>query len=127
MTKVRSVRLDRVGTPLSRPGECKTVSCRRVALNLQRFYVALALAGVSGLAATPVQAAWDNVFQPACNTCRPKTSNYYAPPVVAGYQPAYVAQYAPPPVVANAPPASDCQSCTTRYVQRSYYQPVTTI
>ena len=95
-------------------------------MNLQRFYVALALAGVSGLAATPVQAAWDNVFQPACNSCRPKTSNYYAPPVVAGYAPV-VAQYGPVPVVANAPPASDCQQCTTKYVQRSYYQPVTTM
>jgi hypothetical protein len=97
-----------------------------VALNLQRFYVALALAGVSGLAATPAQAAWDNVFQPACN-CRPaQTSRYYTPPVVAGYTPV-VAQYGPAPVVANAPPASDCQQCTTRYVQRSYYQPVTTM
>ncbi|HEX3313850.1 MAG TPA: carboxypeptidase regulatory-like domain-containing protein [Gemmataceae bacterium] len=97
-------------------------------MNLQRFYVALALAGVSGLAATPVQAAWDNVFQPACNSCRPATSRYYTPPVASGYYAApVVAQYSPPPVVANAPPASDCQQCTTRYVQRSYYQPVTTM
>ena len=97
-------------------------------MNLQRFYVALALAGVSGLAATPVQAAWDNVFQPVCNSCQPAPSRYFNPPVVAGYYAApVVAQYGPPPVVANAPPASDCKSCTTNYVQRSYYQPVTTM
>ena len=94
-------------------------------MNLKRILVALALAGVSGLAATPVQAAWDNVFQPACNSCRPQTSRFYTPPVVAGFSPVVVAQ-ASPVVVANAPPASDCQQCTTRMIQRSYYQPVTT-
>jgi Carboxypeptidase regulatory-like domain len=98
-----------------------------------RMILALTVAGISGLAANPAHAAWDNVFQPACNSCRPKTSNYYTPPVVAGYAPV-VAQYSPPPcatgncapVVANSAPASDCQQCTTRYITRSYYQPVTT-
>jgi hypothetical protein len=63
-----------------------------------------ALAVASG----PAQAAWNNVFQVCCHSCR------------SNYAPA-------PPVVAAAPPcAQPCQQCTTRYVQRCYYQPVTT-
>ena len=53
-------------------------------------------------------AAWNNVFQVCCNSCR--SSNYVAVP-------------AP---VAAAAPCGGCQQCTTRYVQRCYYQPVTT-
>ena len=67
----------------------------------------VALAAGTGTA----DAAWDNVFQTCCWGCnkQPATAYYYAPPVVA------------------AAPASPCpQPCTTRYVQRSYYQPVTT-
>lgn len=56
---------------------------------------------------TPAQAAWNNVFQVCCNTCRSPA------PVVA----AYAADPCPPP----CPPV-----CTTRYVQRTYYQPVVT-
>ncbi len=55
------------------------------------------------------QAAWNNVFQVCCNSCRSSTSN--ASPVVAA-----APSCAPQPQ----------QQCTTRYVQRSYYQPVTT-
>ena len=50
------------------------------------------------------------------------TSQYYVAPVV-------VAQYAPPPVVVvQSSPCNTCEEkkCTTSYVQRSYYQPVTT-
>jgi hypothetical protein len=57
--------------------------------------------------ASPVEAAWCNVFQVCCNSCRPSVSaSYYAPPAVA---------------------CDPCpqQVCTTRYVQRCYYQPVT--
>jgi hypothetical protein len=61
-------------------------------------------------------AASDTVFQATCFGCRnkPATSNYFA---------------APAPVVANyadpcCPPPQPV--CTTRYVQRCYYQPVTT-
>ena len=61
----------------------------------------LAMANATG------RAAWDNVFQVCCNSCR--SSNYVAVP-------------APAP----APAACGCQQCTTRYVQRCYYQPVTT-
>ncbi len=59
-------------------------------------------------------AGWDNVFQVTCwwRKDRPATSYYYAPPV------AYAA----------APACSSCApqpACSTSYVQRSYYQPVT--
>ncbi len=66
----------------------------------------VALAAASGSA----QAAWNNVFQVCCHNCR---SNYAPapPPVVASYEPG-----CPQP----CPP-----TCTTRYVQRCYYQPVT--
>lgn len=70
---------------------------------------ALAVLAASGSSA---HAAWNNVFQVCCNSC---------------------GAAAPAPVVANygAPAASSCDPCpqppvcTTRYVQRSYYQPVT--
>ena len=55
------------------------------------------------LAGSQAQAAWDNVFQTCC--FRPRSSYYAAPPVVA-----------------NAAPSGCCQ---TSYVQRCYYQPVT--
>ena len=65
-----------------------------------------ALAMASGTA----QAAWNNVFQVCCNSCR--GSNYVAVPA--------------PVAAAPAPaPCGGCQQCTTRYVQRCYYQPVT--
>jgi hypothetical protein len=66
---------------------------------------------LAGLSAAPVHAGWDNVFQVTCWGCKKQ-------PAVS----AYVA--APAPTVACAPP---CQQtcCTTQYVQRSYYQPVT--
>jgi hypothetical protein len=51
-------------------------------------------------------AAWNNVFQVCCHSCR--SSAYAAPPVGCCPQPCPQTQ------------------CTTRYVQRSYYQPVTT-
>jgi hypothetical protein len=53
-------------------------------------------------------AAWDNVFQVCCFHCRQQATSNYAP------------------VVAAACPQQPCQQCTTRYEQRSYYQPVTT-
>jgi hypothetical protein len=57
-------------------------------------------------------AAWDNVFQVTCFGCKkqPSTSSYY---------------------IAAAPPCNTCPApcpcpTTTAYVQRTYYQPVTT-
>jgi hypothetical protein len=55
------------------------------------------------LASAPLHAAWDNVFQVTCNSCGHTSSSNYAP---------------------SADPCP--QNCTTRYVQRCYYQPVTT-
>ncbi len=55
-------------------------------------------------------AAWDNVFQVCCHSCRQNATANYAPVVP----------------VAAACPQQPCQQCTTRYEQRSYYQPVTT-
>jgi hypothetical protein len=57
------------------------------------------------------EAAWNNVFQVCCHSCQ--SSAYYAAPMVA----------APAPAPA---PCGGCQQCTTRYIQRCYYQPVTT-
>jgi hypothetical protein len=54
-------------------------------------------------------AAWNNVFQVCCNSCQ--SSNYVAVPA---------------PVAAAPAPCGGCQQCTTRYIQRCYYQPVTT-
>ncbi len=75
----------------------------------------VALATASGSA----RAAWNNVFQVCCHSCR----SAYVPappppvpvPVAASYEPCCPQPCAPPP-----------PCCTTRYVQRCYYQPVTT-
>ncbi len=52
----------------------------------------------------PASAAWCNVFQVCCNHCGHSSASYYA-----------------------ADPCNPCPQpvCTTRYVQRCYYQPVT--
>jgi hypothetical protein len=65
----------------------------------------IVLAAVPG----PARAAWDNVFQVCCFGCRnrPAVSNYAAPN----------------PCCNPCPPPQPV--CTTRYVQRCYYQPVT--
>jgi len=68
-------------------------------------------------AADQAEAAWNNAFQVTCFRCRNRASNYYYPttPIIARSA----------PVFAAAPPtAGPC--CHTSYVQRSYYQPVTT-
>jgi hypothetical protein len=61
------------------------------------------------LAGSPLHAAWNNVFQVCCNSCGGQTSASY---------------YAPPADPCNPCPPPPC--CTTRYIQRSYYQPVVT-
>lgn len=69
-----------------------------------------ALAAVAA-ATGPAGAAWDNVFQACCHRCGG------SPPAVANYGPGC------------CDPCQPCcpqQVCTTRYVQRCYYQPVTT-
>jgi len=67
------------------------------------------LCALVALAAGSVEAraAWDNVFQVCCNSCgsKPVVSSYYAPQAT------------------GCCPQPTC--CTTQYVQRCYYQPVT--
>lgn len=76
-----------------------------------RVAAACCALGLLGAGACPLQAAWNNVFQACCWGCRRPA------PVVANFG----------PVVALSSPCCDpCpqQLCTTRYVQRCYYQPV---
>lgn len=73
--------------------------------------IALVLLGIE---ATPAQAAWCNVFQVCWHKNRRQTSYYYAP----------VVAQAAPSACCTPPPPQQC--CQTNYVQRSYYQPVTT-
>lgn len=63
------------------------------------------------LAALPAEAAWDNVFQVCCNNHRR--------PVISSF-------FAPAPVMACTAPGPCDPCCRTSYVQRCYYQPVTT-
>jgi hypothetical protein len=70
--------------------------------------------GLLVTSAGPLQAAWNNVFQITCHRrgCRSSVA-YVQAPVVAAAAPAPCCNPCPQPV------------CTTRYVQRCYYQPVT--
>ncbi len=73
--------------------------------------------GLLSLASAPAHAGWDNVFQVTCFGCRQR-------PAVSSYAP--VTACAPPCTTACAPPCPPPQPvCTTQYVQRSCYQPVT--
>jgi hypothetical protein len=65
---------------------------------------AVALAALA-FGAQPGRAAWNNVFQVCCASCGGQSSS----------------SFAAPDACCNPCP----QQCTTRYVQRSYYQPVT--
>jgi hypothetical protein len=81
------------------------------------FVWGCALAALAA-AAAPAQAGWNNVFQVCCHNCRSGYAPAYAAPVPA------VAAY--PAGACPQPCAPACQQCTTRYVQRCYYQPITT-
>jgi hypothetical protein len=105
---------------------------------MKSILAGLSVLCVSAIAVLPASAGWDNVFQPTLfeRWRRPTTTaQYYVapavvaqyqPPVVVQYQPAVVAQYQPA-YVAQSAPCDPCEQkkCTTNYVQRSYYQPVT--
>ena len=96
-----------------------------------RFFKASVCAlGIWAATVLPASAGWDNVFQPTLfeRWRQPTVANYYVPPVVVSSSPIVVAQSSPV-VVAQSSPCDTCQPvqrCTTNYVQRSYYQPVTT-
>jgi hypothetical protein len=68
-----------------------------------------ALTALAALA-NPAHAGWNNVFQVCCNDCGSTVAPVVANSVDPGCCPA------PPPT----------RVCTTRYIQRTYYQPVTT-
>jgi hypothetical protein len=77
---------------------------------------------VAGVAIWPADASWQSAFELTCFRRRTQ-----APPTTANYGPPVVAYAAPSACDACAPPCPPPQPvCTTRYVQRSYYQPVTT-
>jgi hypothetical protein len=78
-----------------------------------RVMVACCALGALAADAAPARAAWDNVFQ-VCffHHRQPVTAGYYAAPVV--------------PVQAYSSPCCPQTTCTTNYVQRCFYQPVTT-
>jgi hypothetical protein len=79
-----------------------------------RILIGVCALGLLAPAATPVQGAWNNVFQVSCFHRKPPTTSAYV--AVPSYSiPVAGPCCAPPPPV-----------CTTRYVQRCYYQPVTT-
>jgi hypothetical protein len=89
---------------------------------MKPWRISLGVLALGALAATvpPAEAAWDNVFQVTCWNKGPRTSGYYyAPPAVAYYGPPAVAAYSSPGCCDPCP-----QQCTTKYVQRCYYQPV---
>jgi hypothetical protein len=102
---------------------------------MKSFFAGFGAFAVWAVLTLPASAGWDNVFQPTLfeRWRQPSsTSAYYVAPVVVEYQaaPVVVAQYQPPVVVAQASPCTTCQSppqqqCSTSYVQRSFYQPVT--
>jgi hypothetical protein len=89
---------------------------------VRRSMIGVCALGLLAAVAPPAPAAWNNVFQPTLflrNRQPVAASQYYVPPAVV--------QSAP--VVAAASPCNTCQqtSCSTSYVQRCYYQPVTTM
>ncbi len=78
-----------------------------------------------------VSAAWNNVYQPTLfgrwrQRKQSVTNNYYyAPPAVVHSSPVAIA--APTVAYASPAPCAPCQQpCSTSYIKRSYYQPVTT-
>src|SRR5690242_19961845 len=92
---------------------------------MRRIVIGLCTLALAAVEAGTASAAWDNVFQTTLFGCWRKrqqtSSSYYAVPA------APVVAYAPPVVAYSPPPCcTPCQQCTTNYVQRCFYQPVTT-
>src|SRR5262249_21062180 len=89
---------------------------------MKRLLVGLCAVGWLAVEAAPAMAAWDNVFQATCFFHRKRAVVQYAAVPV---QPACC----PQPVVAASPAPCcqppPCQQCTTKYVQRCSYHPVT--
>src|SRR4051794_26107201 len=112
---------DGAGASEASPAATRRQQGDRAMRPFQGYAWGCALAALA-LTHAPAQAAWNNVFQVCCHHCR---SAAPAPAVAM-----YAAAAAPAPAVAAYadPCAPQCPqtTCTTRYVQRCYYQPVTT-
>jgi hypothetical protein len=91
---------------------------------MRPLMVSLCALGLLAAEAGSAHAAWNNVFQTTLFgrlRRQQQTAQYYAAPVVV--------QSSPVPVAVAAPCTScytPCQTCQTNYIQRCYYQPVTT-
>lgn len=85
---------------------------------MKRLLVSIVAVGLMMVEAGSASAAWNNVFQTTLfGRWRRQTTVYYvAPPVVTYASPAACCTPCPPPQPV----------CSTSYVQRCYYQPVTT-
>jgi hypothetical protein len=99
---------------------------------MKSLMAGLCVVGAWAVAVAPAWAGWDNVFQPTLfgrHRQPVSTSQYYVPPVVVAQASPVVVAQASPVVVAQSAPCEPCQQqkCTTNYIQRSYYQPVTTM
>jgi hypothetical protein len=88
---------------------------------MRRTLIGLSAFGLWAVTAVPVPAAWNNVFQPTLfHRNRPvQVTQNYVPPTVVAASPCQTC--APPP----CPPPCPTTTCTTNYVQRCFYQPVT--
>jgi len=83
-------------------------------MNLKKKLFAGAFAFLA-LSQSQVFAGWNNVYQATCfNKSNTSTSNYQPAPVAAS------------PCPTPACVQQNCSPCTTRYVQKFYYEPVTT-
>src|SRR5262245_25765136 len=91
---------------------------------MKRLLVGLCALGWLAAESAPAVAGWDNVFQTTCFFHRHRAQCCPAPVVAAA-----VPACCPQPVVAASPAPccqpQPCQQCTTQYVQRCFYQPVT--
>lgn len=90
----------------------------------------LSALAITVLGGSPLDAAWCNVFQVCCQNCQstaPSVSAYAYPSTAYAYPSTATAYY---PYTSYAVDPGCCPDpcppvCTTQYVQRSYYQPVT--
>jgi len=92
---------------------------------MKTLIVGLCALGCLAVEAATASAAWNNVFQTnlVCFLRRRATSNCCPPPAVAYSAPCCTS--CAPPAPAPCPAPCPQTSCSTSYVQRCYYQPVT--
>ncbi len=93
---------------------------------MKPFRVAVWLAALAAVVGGGgrAQAAWCNVFQVCCHNCNSpsSSSSFYTPAPSVSFSAPAADTGCPQPCPQPCPPQ---QCCTTRMVQRTYYQPVT--